>query len=113
MPNDISEELAVTKNDIKHLESDMTEIKSGIKEINENFNKHLNQMYAQMDAWQANFVSKELLEEKLKYQNERIDRLEEDKASRKTLAPHWIATTLAAISLAFTIFVYAWSSHNK
>lgn len=42
--NDISEELAVTKNDIKHLESDITEIKSGIKEINENFNRHINQM---------------------------------------------------------------------
>lgn len=42
--NDISEELAVTKNDIKHLESDMSEIKSGIKEINDNFNKHMSRM---------------------------------------------------------------------
>lgn len=41
MANDISEELAVTKNDIKHLETDMSEIKSGIKEINENFTKHM------------------------------------------------------------------------
>lgn len=79
----------------------------------ENLVTVVTRMDAKMDAWQANFVSKELLEEKLKYVNERIERLEEDKASRKTLAPHWIATTLAAISLAFTILMYAWSSHNK
>lgn len=42
--NAISEELAVTKNDIKHLESDMSEIKSGIKEINDNFVKHMERM---------------------------------------------------------------------
>ena len=44
MPSDISEELAVTKNDIKHLETDITEIKTGIKEINDNFSKHIGQM---------------------------------------------------------------------
>lgn len=41
---DINEELAVTKNDIKHLESGMSEIKSGIKEINDNFVKHVERM---------------------------------------------------------------------
>lgn len=44
MQTSLNEELAVTKNDIKHLESDMSEIKTGIKEINDNFSKHMEQM---------------------------------------------------------------------
>lgn len=43
MPN-INEELEVTKNDIKHLEGDIYEIKNGIKEINYNFSKHIEHM---------------------------------------------------------------------
>lgn len=75
----------------------------------ENVLQIVTKMDAKMDAWQASFVSKELLEEKLKYLYERLERLEEEKKSKKTLAPHWVATTLAAISLAFTILMYAWS----
>lgn len=44
MTNNINEELAVTKNDIKHLEADMKEIKKGVKEINENFSAHMEQI---------------------------------------------------------------------
>lgn len=44
MANNINDELAITKNDIKHLEADMKEIKDCVKEINENFSTYMEQI---------------------------------------------------------------------
>lgn len=45
----------------------------------ENLVAVVTRMDAKMDAWQANFVSKELLDEKLRARDERITRLENEK----------------------------------
>jgi C4-type Zn-finger protein len=58
-----------------------------------------------IDAWQTNFVSRELLEEKLERRDERIERLEEDKSTDRHLFPVWVS---AAISLA-ALLVALWS----
>jgi predicted RNase H-like nuclease (RuvC/YqgF family) len=64
----------------------------------------VSRMDAKMDTWQANFVSKELLEEKLKARDERINRLESEKASHKNVLPLWAAAIVAAISLIISIW---------
>lgn len=81
-------------------------------------------METKMEAWQANFVSKELLEEKLKVrdrENERlgqeiqrlerekaekddIERLEKDKSSFKTNLPFWFTVVLEAITLIYALW---------
>lgn len=62
-------------------------------------------MDAKMDAWQANFVSKELLEEKLKARNKEIDRLnnvfirlENEKNSHKSTLPLWVGAFLRGLN---------------
>jgi hypothetical protein len=61
-------------------------------------------MDAKMDAWQANFVSKELLEEKLRSRDEKIERLEQEKSSYKNNLPFWVSAALAAIALIISIW---------
>lgn len=63
-------------------------------------------MDAKMDAWQANFVSKELLEEKLKARDKEIDRLnnefirlENEKNSNKSTLPLWVGAFFTGINL--------------
>lgn len=55
-----------------------------------------------MDTWQVNFVSKELLDEKLRARDEKIERLENEKTSHKNNLPLWIAA--AVISLIVSIW---------
>lgn len=61
-------------------------------------------MDAKMDAWQANFVSKELLEEKLKSRDEKIERLEQEKNSYKNNLPFWASVVLAAIAILISVW---------
>lgn len=61
-------------------------------------------MDAKMDAWQANFVSKELLEEKLKSRDEKIERLEEEKSTNKHTLPLWAAVILSAIAVLVSLW---------
>jgi len=64
-------------------------------------------MDAKMDAWQANFVSKELLEEKLKSRDEKILRLENTETTKTSTLPIWIGTFISAIALIVSIWVSA------
>lgn len=64
-----------------------------------------------MDAWQANFVSKELLEEKLKSRDEKIENLSKkfgdlntEKYSNKNNMPLWIAAIIAGIALIISLW---------
>lgn len=61
-------------------------------------------METKMDAWQSNFVSKELLDEKLKSRDDRMTRIELEKTSFKNNLPFWVAAVLAAISTIITIW---------
>jgi hypothetical protein len=61
-------------------------------------------MDAKMDAWQANFVSKELLDEKLRSRDEKIERLEQEKTSHKNTLPLWAAAVISAIALIFSVW---------
>lgn len=81
-------------------------------------------MDTKIDAWQANFVSKEMLDEKLKARDKEIDRLgteqqrldeekaqkkdierlEKEKTSFKSSLPMWIAVVISAINLGIIIF---------
>lgn len=61
-------------------------------------------MEAKMDTWQQNFVSKELLEEKLKSRDEKIERLEEAKSTNKHTLPLWVAAVIAGVSLVISIW---------
>lgn len=61
-------------------------------------------METKMDTWQANFVSKELLDEKLKARDERIGRLEQEKTSYKNNLPFWVTAVLAGISILIAIW---------
>lgn len=77
----------------------------------ENIQLVVTRMDSKMDAWQANFVSKELLEEKLKARDREIDRLDNEfkqldteKASHKNTLPLWAATIVAAISLIVSLW---------
>jgi len=70
----------------------------------ENLVAVVTRMDAKMDAWQANFVSKELLDEKLRARDERITRLENEKTSHKNSLPLWAAAIIAAISLIISIW---------
>lgn len=59
----------------------------------------LMRLEAKVDAWQANFVSKEMLEEKLKARDERINRIENEKVTHKNNMPAWVAAAVAIVSL--------------
>lgn len=81
-------------------------------------------MDAKMDTWQQNFVSKELMEEKLrardreierlnieqqrmekeKAQKEDIERLEREKSSYKNNLPFWVAVVISTISLVYSFW---------
>lgn|ERR1700730_16270279 len=72
----------------------------------ENIELLITRMDTKMDAWQADYVSKELLEEKLKSQSREIERLENElqrleseKKSYKSSLPLWAAVFISAISL--------------
>jgi hypothetical protein len=62
-------------------------------------------MDAKMDAWQANFVSKELLEEKLKSRDEKILRLENTETTKTSMLPVWIGNIISALALIVSIWV--------
>lgn len=77
----------------------------------ENIELVVTRMDLKMDAWQANFVSKELLEEKLKLQNKEIERLQNElerldneRKSYKSSLPLWAAAFIAAISLLVSLW---------
>jgi cob(I)alamin adenosyltransferase len=77
----------------------------------ENIEMVILRLEAKVDAWQANFVSKEILEEKLKIRDEKIDRLEKEidrlekeKTSHKNNLPLWVASIVASISLIVSIW---------
>lgn len=68
-------------------------------------------MEAKMDAWQMNFVSKELLDEKLKTrdekakaQDEKIKRLETERTSYKNNLPYWVAVIISTIALIYSFW---------
>lgn len=61
-------------------------------------------MDAKMDTWQASFVSKELLEEKLKSRDEKLKQLEDSKSSYKNTLPLWVGAGFAALSLIISIW---------
>jgi hypothetical protein len=63
---DIGQELAVTKNDIKHLEKDIGEIKDGIEKIH----LSISGVYGRMDE---QYVRKEDFRENIDHTNKRID----------------------------------------
>jgi hypothetical protein len=87
----------------------------------ENLITVVTRMDTKIDAWQANFVSKELLDEKLKArdrENERLSdeverlekekaekedirRIEKEKTSFKNNMPFWVSTLLAGIALLY------------
>lgn len=62
-------------------------------------------MDTKIDTWQANFVSKELLEEKLRSRDEKIGRLEAEENSNKKMLPVWIGTLISAVALIVSIWV--------
>lgn len=77
----------------------------------ENIQLVVTRMDSKMDAWQANFVSKELLEEKLNTRDreiERLDgeftRLDTEKASNKGALPLWAAAFISAIALIVSLW---------
>jgi anti-sigma-K factor RskA len=70
----------------------------------ENLVTVVTRMDAKMDAWQANFVSKELLAVELKARDKEIERLEQEKTSYKNNLPFWASVVLAAIA----IFISIW-----
>lgn len=90
----------------------------------ENLVTVVTRMDAKMDAWQANFVSKELLDEKLKARDNEnvrlnneiqklekdkadkddIERIEKEKASYKSNLPFWAAVGLSALAIIISIW---------
>jgi predicted RNase H-like nuclease (RuvC/YqgF family) len=72
----------------------------------ENIEKLLTRMDKKMDSWQTSFVSKELLDEKLKARDREIERLDKEfirldteKASHKNNLPLWVAAIASAAAL--------------
>lgn len=59
---------------------------------------------AKIDAWQSSFVSKELLDEMLKSRDEKIERLENEKASHKGTLPLWAAAVISGIALIVSLW---------
>lgn len=77
----------------------------------ENIEKLLTRMDKKMDTWQMNFVSKELLDEKLKARDREIDRLDSEferldneKTTHKSALPLWVAAFFAGISLIISMW---------
>lgn len=77
----------------------------------ENIEKLLTRMDKKMDGWQMNFVSKELLDEKLKARDREIERLNEEfqrldteKASHKSIVPSWGLVIVSAIALIYSFW---------
>lgn len=99
----------------------MTKIETQI----ENVVLIVTKMDAKMDTWQASFVSKELLEEKLRVrdkeieqlrnevrrlENEKaykddIERIEKERTSFKNNLPFWITALLAAVATFISIWL--------
>lgn len=61
-------------------------------------------METKMDAWQMNFVTKELLDEKLRSRDDRMTRIEAEKTSFKNNLPFWVTAVLAALSTIIAIW---------
>lgn len=59
---------------------------------------------AKMDAWQQNFVSKEVLNDKLKLRDDRIERLEQEKTSYKNNLPFWFSVFISAAAFFYAIW---------
>jgi exonuclease VII small subunit len=57
-----------------------------------------------LDAWQSHFVSKEMLEDKLRLRDERLDRLEREKATHKNVLPMWVAVGISLVSVVLSYF---------
>lgn len=69
----------------------------------ENIEMVILRLEAKVDAWQTNFVSKELLEEKLKFRDKRIEQIEIEKDSQKNRTPHWFSVAISGLALFVTI----------
>jgi exonuclease VII small subunit len=77
----------------------------------ENLITVVTRMDTKIDAWQANFVSKELLEEKLKSRDEKIENLNKkfgdlntEKTTSKNNLPLWAAAIIAAVALIISLW---------
>ncbi|NRD80263.1 hypothetical protein HPT25_23355 [Bacillus sp. BRMEA1] len=64
----------------------------------------LMRLEAKVDTWQANFVSKELLDEKLRSRDEKIERLEEEKSTNKHTLPLWAAVVLSGVAILISLW---------
>lgn len=67
---DLGQELAVTKNDIKHLEADISEIKNGMKE---GFDKIHSSISAMNDKMDEKYVRKDEYKERVEETNKKFD----------------------------------------
>jgi hypothetical protein len=77
----------------------------------ENLVSVVTRMDAKMDAWQANFVSKELLAVELKARdkeitslNKKFDDITAEKTTSKNITPLWAAAIIAAVALIISLW---------